>query len=99
MSAVLSFKRCVGESPPIYGSRKAYCFVRPDYSGACCLHYEVESQAFMVGFASYQQALTAATMAIFSQKANFQNVRITASKQDIALKLYGSAKAWIHEIA
>lgn len=94
MSAVLAFKRCVGESPPRYGSRRAYCSVSPGFTGACCLHYEVNSQVFMVGFVNYQQALTAATMAIFSQRANFQNVLITARNEQVPLKLYGSAKAW-----
>lgn len=92
MSGVLIFKRCVGESPPGYGARRAYCSVKPDFSGPCCLHYELDNQQQTVGFTSYQQALTAATMAIFSE-ADFQNVLITAGN-GLVRKRFASAKTW-----
>lgn len=94
MSAVTSFKRCVGESPPDYGSRRAYCFVTPKFTGPCSLHYEIDGRPQIVGFGNYQQALTAATMAIFS-KLPFQNVVITASEGPCDLQKYPSAKAWL----
>lgn len=95
MSAV-AFKRCVGESPPDYGSRRAYCFVTPKFTGSCCLHYELDGQAQIAGFGNYQQALTAATMAIFSELA-FQNVVIKAADSHCEWKKYPSAKAWLLE--
>jgi hypothetical protein len=57
----------------------------------------VNSQQHVVGFTTYQQALTAATMAIFSQRANFQNVLITAGDSCAQRRFYGSAKAWFME--
>lgn len=95
MSAVFTFKRCVGESPPNYGSRRAYCFVTPDFPGPCCLHYEVNCQPGVAGFMSYQQALTAATMAIFSLENNFQQVTIKACTEPGGCEFYPSAKAWL----
>lgn len=95
MSAVFTFKRCVGESPPDYGSRRAYCFVKPDFTGRCCLHYEVDSTPQVVGFTTYQQALTAATMAIFFLENNFQQVTIKAYTEPDLCHFYSSAKAWL----
>lgn len=92
--SVVSFKRCVGESPPEYGSRRAYCFVTPDYSGPCCLHYEMDNRPAVAGFMTYQQALTAATMAIFSPD-NFQQVIIKACVEPHLCEFYPSAKAWL----
>lgn len=92
---IFTFKRCVGESPPDYGARRAYCFVKPDYLGPCCLHYELNGKPGVVGFTTYQQALTAATMAIFSLEDNFQQVTIKACTDPTFCDFFTSAKAWL----
>lgn len=74
--------RCVGESPPAYGSRKAYCCVMPDFKGPCSLHYELNGKALVTEFSGYPQALTAATMAIFSLEHDFQYVNISGQCAD-----------------
>jgi hypothetical protein len=76
MCVVSSFMRCVGESPPIYGARKAYSVVPSNYQGACNLHYSLRGRAYIATFASYGQALTAATMAIFCEDHDYQQVFI-----------------------
>lgn len=91
----ITSKRCVGESPPSYGARCAYSFVAPDFNGPCCLHYELNSKQAIVGFTTYQQALTAATMAIFSIDDNFQQVTIKACTEPGICHIYPSAKAWL----
>lgn len=90
----LRFKRCVGESPPAYGARKAYCSVRPSFKGPCCLHYQLEGRAFVVGFDSYRQALTVAAQAIFSLERPFQQVLITTPENYAVEQRYASALAW-----
>ncbi len=92
---VITSKRCVGESPPDYGSRRAYSLVGPDFKGPCCLHYELNGKQTKVGFTTYQQALTAATMAIFSLDDNFQQVIIKACTEPDLCHIYPSAKAWL----
>lgn len=92
---VIPTKRCVGESPPNYGARCAYSFVTPDFRGQCCLHYELNGIQAIVGFTTYQQALTAATMAIFSIDDNFQQVTIKASEETRGYPVFPSAKAWL----
>lgn len=98
MGNILSFQRCVGESPPAHGSRKAYCTVRADYPGPCDLHYELHNSTCVVGFVSYSQALTAATMAIFSKDHDFQQVLITASREPDRSGLYQTAQTWLSHI-
>ena len=94
MGDILSFRRCVGESPPVYGARKAFCSVHADFDGPCYLHYEIHSSAFVVRFENYGQALTAATMAIFAQETNFQRVLITANPGRVRSKAYSNAQSW-----
>lgn len=86
--------RCVGESPPAYGSRKAYSCVPPGFEGPCSLHYELDGQAFVTEFSGYSQALTAATVAIFSLRHDFQYVIIRASDQTSVVRLRTTLQAW-----
>jgi len=87
------FLRCVGESPPDRGSRQAHSAVLPNYSGHCSLHYERAGQQYAVTFPTYQQALTAATMAIFCHDHPYRNVVIQAGARSAA-PAYPNATAW-----
>ena len=99
MSNIAFFMRCVGESPPVYGSRKAFSCVPHDFAGPCCLHYELDGQARIAAFMSYQQALTAATIAIFSDEHDFQHVFIRASTGKESCQRFSSAQVWRQEQA
>lgn len=85
--------RCVGEAPPDRGLRQAHSAVLPNYSGPCSLHYEREGQQYTVTFPTYQQALTAATMAIFCQEYLYRNVVIQTAARSAA-PAYPNATAW-----
>lgn len=99
MSNIAYFTRCVGESPPVHGSRKAYSSVPPDHSGQCCLHYELDGQARIAAFECYQQALTAATIAIFSGDHNFQHVFIRAKTGKERCQRFENAQVWLQKQA
>jgi hypothetical protein len=99
MPNIKFFMRCVGESPPAYGSRKAYSCVPYDFGGHCCLHYELDGQARIAAFESYQQALTAATIAIFSDYHNFQHVFIRASTGKELCQRFENAQVWLQRQA
>ena len=90
---VSSFLRCVAESPPDRGSKQAYSCVSPSYSGPCALHYEQGGQQHAVAFPTYQQALTAATMAIFCHDHRYHNVIIRADIRPAA-PAYPNAVTW-----
>lgn len=93
MSNVSSFMRCVGESPALYGARRAYSCVPPSYDGPCSLHYELGGLQHATTFTRYQQALTAATMAIFCETHDYQHVIIRADARS-SVPLYPNAVSW-----
>ena len=94
MCVVSNFMRCVGESPPIYGARKAYSAVPSNYQGPCNLHYTLSGRTHVAAFASYQQALTAATMAIFCEDIDYQRVFIRPGTCAGRFKPYPNAITW-----
>ncbi|MDP4573504.1 hypothetical protein Q8O96_31030 [Pseudomonas sp. LPH60] len=89
--------RCVGESPPRYGGKKAYAYVCPRYEGSCFLSFRRNGESYAAEFPNYKQALSAATMAIFAGD-DFSNVYITSTNHPISVKavFFSSAKQWFH---
>jgi hypothetical protein len=57
------------------------------------LHYELDGQSLTAEFIDYTEALTAATVAIFSLEHDFQYVIIRASAQP-CFKLRTTLEAW-----
>lgn len=86
--------RCIGESPPIYGGKKAYAYIAASFKGRCLLNYAIDGENHSFEFDDYQQARTAATMAIFSQDIDFVSVNITASYEKELAKKNLTAKMW-----
>lgn len=85
--------QCVAESPPHLGGRRAHSDVPAGYTGPCSLHYELYGRRQLDCFATYQQALTAATMAVFCDKHPYQKVVIRPGAQANAA-LYPDATRW-----
>jgi len=99
MGCVLKIKRCVGESPPAYGARKAYSELSPAHIGPCYLKYELFEKPHIVQFANYQHALTAATMAIFCIDHDFKFVRISGNSKKSSFICHKNAKSWYSKIS
>lgn len=99
MGCVLTIKRCVGESPPVYGGRKAHSELSPAHSGPCFLKYDLNEQQHVVQFPSYKHALTAATMAIFCAINEFKFVRISGSSKESSFIRHENAKGWHSKIS
>jgi len=94
MSNLTSLMRCVGELPPSRGTRRAYSCVPTDHAGPCDLQYELHGRTHVAGFANYQQALTAATLAIFSEEHEYDRVLILAGTEQTSAQLFPSAIIW-----
>lgn len=86
--------RCVGELPPSRGARKAHSCVPANHAGPCNLQYELHGRTHVAGFENYQQALTAATLAIFSQEQEYDCVLILAGTEQTSAQLFPSAITW-----
>lgn len=85
--------QCVAESPSHLGDRRALSDVPAGYAGPCSLHYELYGRRHLDCFATYQQALTAAEMAVFCDKHPYQKVVIRPGAQANAA-LYPDATRW-----
>lgn len=94
MSNLSSFMHCVGELPPSRGARRAHSCVPADHAGPCDLHYELHGRRHVAGFENYQQALTAATLAIFSEVHEFDRVLISAGNEQSLAQAFSSAITW-----
>lgn len=94
MSNLTSLMRCVGELPPSRGARRAHSCVPADHVGPCDLQYELHGQTHVAGFVNYQQALTAATLAIFSDVHEYGCVLILAGTEHSSAQRFPSAITW-----
>ena len=92
MSNISSFMRCVGESPR--GDRKAHSSVPVTHDGPCNLQYELRGRTHVARFKNYQQALTAATLAIFCEVHDFGCVLIRAGTEPEPLQRFPNARTW-----
>lgn len=92
MSNISSFMRCVGESPR--GDRKAHSNVPITHDGPCDLQYELRGNTHVARFNSYQQALTAATLAIFCEVHDYARVLIRAGTEPEPSQRFPNAVTW-----
>ena len=92
MGNISSFMRCVGESPR--GARRAHSSVPVTYDGPCDLQYELHGHTHIARFNSYQQALTAATLAIFCEAHDYGRVLIRAGTEPEPLQRFPNAVTW-----
>lgn len=94
MSNLSSFMHCVGELPPSRGARRAHSCVPADHAGPCDLQYELHGRMHVAGFENYQQALTAATLAIFCEVHEYGCVLIRAGTEHSSAQPFPSAITW-----
>ncbi|SEE90376.1 hypothetical protein [Pseudomonas coleopterorum] len=94
MSNLSSLMHCVAELPPSRGARRAHSCVPADHAGPCDLQYELHGRMQAAGFENYQQALTAATLAIFSEVHEFDRVLIRAGTEQSLAQAFSSAITW-----
>lgn len=94
MSNPSSLMHCVAELPPSRGARRAHSCVPADHAGPCDLQYELHGRTHVAGFENYQQALTAATLAIFSEVHEFDRVLIRAGTGQSPAQALPSAITW-----
>lgn len=102
LSVLINFagKRCIGESPPKYGSRKAFATVPPGHEGDCYLYFKLSGTWRAAQLPSYRQARTAATMAIFSPWDEIQSVFISGNYTGVTVQLneFASARIWYAKV-
>jgi hypothetical protein len=92
MGNISSFMRCVGESPR--GDRRAHSSVPVTHDGPCDLQYELRGLTHVARFNSYQQALTAATLAIFCEVHDYARVLIRAGTEPEPSQRFPNAVTW-----
>jgi hypothetical protein len=94
MNNVSALVRCVGESPASRGARKAHSCVPASHDGPCDLQYELRGRIHVARFKSYQQALTAATLAIFCEVHEYGRVLIRAGTEPEPSQRFPNAMTW-----
>jgi hypothetical protein len=94
MSNISSFMRCVGESESPRGARRAHSSVPVTHNGSCDLQYELHGRIHVARFRNYQQALTAATLAIFCELHDYGHVLICAATEPEHSQRFPNARTW-----
>ena len=92
MGNISSFMRCVSESPR--RARRAHSSVPVTHDGPCDLQYELRGHTHIARFNSYQQALTAATLAIFCEVHDYGRVLIRVGTEPEPSQRFPNAVTW-----